>query len=154
MPSSGWPVGMSIAHFLSFWLTEEGSSRKQARKQHPSVIPALIFCLQVPSLTSLDDRLSLWWFEGKWPRRFICLILGSQLVERFGKDQEEWLCWKRCVTGRRPLRFSREVSTLLPYRVCFPCFLPSDQDVNSEPFLLPLLCSAIMDSNPCNGKPN
>lgn len=50
------------------------------------------------------EQHQLWWFEGSWSP---CLTLGPQLAAMFGKDQEVWQCWRKCVIGTRgqALRF-------------------------------------------------
>lgn len=37
--------------------------------------------------------------SGKGPKGSYVLMLDLQLVELFGKDEEVWSYWKRCVTG-------------------------------------------------------
>jgi hypothetical protein len=36
-------------------------------------------------------------------------------MELFGKDEEVWPCWRRCVTGGQALRFQKPLTFLVPF---------------------------------------
>lgn len=42
------------------------------------------------------ERCLLWWCEGEWPPKVHVWILGPQLVEPVGNDEEVGPCWRRC----------------------------------------------------------
>lgn len=48
-------------------------------------------------------------------------MLGPQLMEQLGKDEEVWPCWRRCGTGLWALRVQKPT----PFPVCVhPLSLP------------------------------